>query len=52
MESDNTNNSACLPKMDLQQINSAYGSFNTILKPEDTNLEIGQAVVEENMPSV
>lgn len=52
MESGNSNNPAHLPKTDLQHINSAYWSFNTALKPEDTNLEIWEAVVEENMPSV
>lgn len=52
METDNSNNSAHLPKKAAQQINSAYWSFNTTVKPGYTNLEIGQAVVEENMPSV
>lgn len=41
MESDNSNNLAHLPKTDFQEISSAYSSSNTILKPEDTNLEIG-----------
>lgn len=49
MESDDSNNSAHLPKKAMQQI---YSAQNTILKPRDTNLEIGKAVVEENMPSV
>lgn len=52
MESDNSNNSEYLPKKAIQQINSAYWSLNRILEPGDTNLEIGKAVVEENMPSV